>query len=141
MDTCHSGEVDKEEGYVDENEVIDENETNDSERGSDQKIISQSSFELMKDMFADVRKGTGSTIISSAGGSEYAYESDKTKNGIFTYILINGITTKKADLNKDGKIMISELKDYLMKKVSKMTQGHQNPTCRRQNLEFDFKIW
>jgi hypothetical protein len=111
------------------------------ERAGDQKILSQSSFELMKHMFADIRKGTGSTIISSAGGGEYAYESEKTKNGIFTYILLHGIRTGEADLNKNGDIMLSELRDYLMKNVSEMTRGYQNPTCRRQNLEFDFKVW
>ena len=141
IDACHSGEVDKDETFADNNSDNNESEITDTERAGDQKILSQSSFELMKHMFADIRKGTGSTIISSAGGGEFAYESDKTKNGIFTYILINGITTRKADLNKDGNIMVSELRDYLMDNVSKLTQGYQNPTCRRQNLEFDFKIW
>jgi WD40 repeat protein len=139
IDACHSGEVDKDEPVIEGNNVI----VTDSidERASDQKILNQSSFELMKHMFADIRKGTGSTIISSAGGGEYAYESEKTKNGIFTYILINGIRSGNADLNKDGDIMLSELRDFLMKNVSEMTQGYQNPTCRRQNLEFDFKVW
>ncbi len=140
IDACHSGEVDKDEPVT---EDLSNNKDNDSdkERAGDQKILNQSSFELMKHMFADIRKGTGSTIISSAGGGEYAYESEKTKNGIFTYILINGITTNEADLNKDGNIMVSELRDYLMDNVSKLTKGYQNPTCRRLNLEFDFKIW
>lgn len=144
IDACHSGEVDKDEETA---ETTTNNNTNsdDATRSTaelgDTKILSQSSFELMKDMFADIRKGTGSTIISSAGGSEYAYESDRTKNGIFTYILTNGISTGEADINNDGRIMVSELRDYLMDNVSKMTKGHQNPTCRRQNLEFDFRIW
>jgi len=144
IDACHSGEVDKDEDTAEAN-IVNSDDTDDSKRSSeelgDKKILSQSSFELMKHMFADIRKGTGSTIISSAGGSEYAYESDKTKNGIFTYILISGISSGKADLNKDGNIMVSELRDYLMENVSKMTKGYQNPTCRRQNLEFDFRVW
>lgn len=138
IDACHSGEVDKDEAVSDSNN---KNNTTDTQRAGDQKILSQSSFELMKNMFADIRKGTGSTVISSAGGGEFAYESNKTKNGIFTYILINGITTKKADLNKDGVIMVSELRNYLIDNVSKLTNGYQNPTCRRINLEFDFRIW
>jgi hypothetical protein len=140
IDACHSGEVDTDEVVTDA-ENLNEDNNSDTERAGDQKILSQSAFELMKHMFADIRKGTGSTVISSAGGAEYAYESAKTKNGIFTYIFINGITSRKADLNKDGKIMVSEMRDYLMENVSKMTNGYQNPTCRRQNLEFDFVIW
>ncbi len=143
IDACHSGEVDKDDELSENTTNTDNSSTT---RGTeeligDKNILGQSSFELMKNMFADIRKGTGSTIISSAGGSEYAYESDKTKNGIFTYILVNGIRTGDADTNKDGKIMVSELRDYLMDNVSKLTKGHQNPTCRRQNLEFDFRIW
>jgi WD40 repeat protein len=139
IDACHSGEVDADEAVVDAENP--DNLGGDGERAGDQKILSQSAFELMKHMFADIRKGSGSTVISSAGGAEYAYESAKTKNGIFTYIFIKGITEKKADLNKDGKIMVSEMRDYLMENVSKMTNGYQNPTCRRQNMEFDFVIW
>jgi len=148
IDACHSGEVDKEEEFTETDLEIEDDvvfrdvksaaaafETNNA------KITTQSSFELMKMMFADIRRGTGSTVISSAGGGEYAYETDQTKNGIFTYVILNGIVSKKADLNKDGKIMISELRDYASSKVSKLTGGRQNPTSRRENLEFDFKVW
>ncbi len=148
IDACHSGEVDKEEEFTEtEYEVEDDVVFRDVKSAAavfetkTAKITTQSSFELMKMMFADIRRGTGSTVISSAGGGEYAYEADQTKNGIFTYVILNGITSKKADLNKDGHIMISELRDYASKRVSKLTRGMQNPTSRRENLEFDFKIW
>ncbi|MEA3451531.1 MAG: caspase family protein, partial [Bacteroidota bacterium] len=147
IDACHSGEVDAD-GDSDRNtKVVNVNE---SQRGENDRSLwtrefgdmpelgSQSSFELMKIIFADLRIGSGATIISSAGGQEYAYESDKIKNGVFTYVLINGLKSKDADLNKDGKIMISELQDYVMKTVSSLTKGRQNPTNRRQNLDSDF---
>ena len=148
IDACHSGEVDREEEFTEtglevEDDVVfrDVNSASAAFEASNAKITTQSSFELMKMMFADIRRGTGSTVISSAGGGEYAYETDQTKNGIFTYVILNGITSKKADLNKDGKIMISELRDYASSRVSKLTGGRQNPTSRRENLEFDFKVW
>ncbi len=145
IDACHSGEVDTDDEYIEPTttETNSNNNINDGERNIDTElsISSQSSFELMKLMFTDLRRGTGTTIISSAGGAEYAYENEKTKNGIFTYMLKKGINTKKADKNKDGEIMLSELRDYVMYNVSKMTRGHQNPTSRRINLEFDFAIW
>jgi len=147
IDACHSGEVDKEEEFTDTDmEITDENVVFRDIRSanalvSETKITTQSSFELMKMMFADIRRGTGSTVISSAGGGEFAYETEENKNGIFTYVLLNGIISKKADLNKDGDIMVSELRDYLSSTVSKITKGYQNPTSRRENLEFDFKIW
>lgn len=147
IDACHSGEVDKDEEFTetgqtaDQDNVVLRNVQSAAAFESSTTITTQSSFELMKMMFADIRRGTGSTVISSAGGGEFAYETDKAKNGIFTYVLINGILSQKADMNKDGNIMISELRDYTTTKVSEMTKGHQNPTSRRENLEFDFKIW
>jgi len=147
IDACHSGEVDKEEEFTevdtedDEMFVVARDVRSAAALESRAKITTQNSFELMKIMFTDIRRGTGSTVISSAGGGEYAYETGEAKNGVFTYVLMNGITSKKADLNKDGKIMISELRDYVSRTVSKLTKGSQNPTYRRENLEFDFRIW
>ncbi len=147
IDACHSGEVDKEEEFTevdtedDEMFVVSRDVRSATALESRSKITTQNSFELMKMMFADIRRGTGSTVISSAGGGEYAYETGEAKNGVFTYVLKNGITSKKADLNKDGMIMISELRDYVSRTVSKLTKGSQNPTYRRENLEFDFRIW
>ncbi|MFN8257797.1 MAG: caspase family protein [Bacteroidales bacterium] len=147
IDACHSGEVDKEEEFT-EVETEDDNMfvvTRDVRSAAAletrSKITTQNSFELMKMMFADIRKGTGSTVISSAGGGEYAYETGEAKNGVFTFVMKNGIHLKKADLNHDGEIMVSELRDYVSKTVSKLTKGSQNPTYRRENLEFDFRIW
>ncbi len=148
IDACHSGEVDKEEEFTEVNNdddddmfVVSRDIRSASALESRAKITTQNSFELMKIMFADIRHGTGSTVISSAGGGEYAYETGEAKNGVFTYVLKNGIISKKADLNKDGVIMISELRDYVSRTVSKLTKGSQNPTYRRENLEFDFRIW
>ncbi len=150
IDACHSGEID--EDTQDDNQtgavIINDEAKSYGERslwniqtGEIPKFGSQSSLEIMKMMFADLRRGSGTTIISSAGGQEYAYESKKIQNGVFTYVLINGLMSKKADSNKDGKVMISELQVYVMKTVSELTKGKQNPTNRRENLNYDFIIW
>ena len=139
IDACHSGEVDEESHGKTNNE--DARNIGEATFESELNLSTQSSFELMKLMFADLRKGTGTTIISSAGGAEYAYENEKTQNGIFTYVLKKAINSKNADTNKDGDIMLSELRDYVMARVSKITKGYQNPTSRRENLEFDFIIY
>jgi hypothetical protein len=60
---------------------------------------------------------------------------------VFTYSLIEGLTTGNADADNDGHIVVSELRDYVFDKVSALTHGRQNPTSRRENLEFDFKVW
>ena len=144
MDACHSGEVDKEEIQITKN-------TNTESSGnlmfrsfpgtSIKKIGLENSFELMKEMFADLRHGSGATVISSAGGAEYAIEGTEWNNGVFTYCLINGLREMKADLNKDGHVSLSEIEEYLQTKVTELTNGKQKPTSRTENLSNDFVVW
>ncbi|MBK6524513.1 MAG: hypothetical protein IPG07_02570 [Crocinitomicaceae bacterium] len=92
-------------------------------------------------MFNDLRRGTGATVISAAGGAEYAMESATWQNGLFTYCLLEGIQTMNADANKNGEIMLSELQAYIGKKVEELSQGKQMPTSRLENLSLDYRIW
>jgi len=101
----------------------------------------QNTSELMKSLFTDLRKGTGVTVISSAGGVEFAMESDSWQNGLFTYCLINGLTTQVADLNGDNMITVSELQIYVQTEVSKLSNGKQTPNSRIQNNEMDYRVW
>lgn len=150
IDACHSGEVDEDEAN-NSGSLANTKKRNikTNEFMSEIDVKTSSSFELMKTMFADVEKGTGATIISSAGGKESAIEGAimkknkivKIKNGIFTHALINGLKSKKADKNRDGKITVSELQRYIFRQVTILSAGYQNPTSRRENLEFDFVIW
>jgi hypothetical protein len=101
----------------------------------------KSSFELMQELFANVSKGSGSVVISAAAGNSYALESDEWRNGVFTYTILSGLKNETADQNKDGKVTVTELKDFVSKEVERLTDGAQKPTSRRENLEFDFVIW
>ena len=148
IDTCHSGEVEKD-------EVEKETRLKDTEKGSevifraagsvDIKVKDglglRSTNELMKSLFTDLRKGTGATVISSSGGTEYAIEGDNWKNGLFTYCLLRGLTEKEADKNKDKKINISELQDFIQTEVNRISNGTQTPTSRFVNTQLDYRIW
>ncbi len=151
MDACHSGEVDKSSLRVDESKTI---ALNSGQRGSvtsysypietteeNYQVGITTSFELMQELFSNVSKGSGAVVISAAAGNSYALESDEWHNGVFTYAIINGLKNEKADTNKDGKITVSELKDYVSKEVERLTDGQQKPTSRNENLEFDFRVW
>ena len=147
IDACHSGELDKSEVLIsDENNTKETGDLTFRKVGNSiqQKEFAlglQSTSQLTKSLFADLRKGTGATIISSAGGMEFAIESNTWKNGLFTFCLIEGIKTKKADLNKDGKIMLSELQNYVGAKVIELSGGRQQPTSRIENNSIDYRIW
>ncbi len=145
MDTCHSGELDKEE--VEEGKNEDVNLGDVEFRAVGVSVREKEGFgmentkELMDEMFADVRKGTGATVISSAGGAEYAMESSEWKNGLFTYCLLEGLTSKKADANRDNEINVSEIRSYVYEQVTLLSNGKQKPTARSENLSVDYRIW
>jgi WD40 repeat protein/uncharacterized caspase-like protein len=145
MDTCHSGELDKEE--VEEGKNEDVNLGDVEFRAVGVSVREKEGFgmentkELMDEMFTDVRKGTGATVISSAGGAEFAMESPEWKNGLFTYCLLQGLTSKEADFNKDDEIRVSELRTYVYDKVTALSNGKQKPTARSENLSVDYRIW
>ncbi|MBI3136181.1 MAG: caspase family protein [Bacteroidetes bacterium] len=145
MDTCHSGEIDKEDVFF--VEVTEEQESTEDISfravgdAVEQKETGATPSRLVGELFNDLRRGTGSTVISSAGGAEFAMESDQWRNGLFTYCLLNGLQSRTADLNGDGSIMLLELQEYVVTKVSSLSNGKQIPNTRIQNLELDFRFW
>jgi len=145
MDTCHSGELDKDEVEEVENEIIETG--NIAFRNVNVATVIRErqglkkTNEAVKEMFNDLNRGTGATIISSSGGAEYAMESADWKNGLFTYCLLSGLKSKVADLNQDGKILISELQIYVQQMVSQLSNGKQMPSSRFENISLDYVIW
>ncbi len=112
MDTCHSGELDKEDVQEDL-AVNEEKDPNVTFRTTGVKISSSSSAVktsiLVKELFADILQNSGTTVISSSSGLEFSMESEQWKNGLFTYCLINGLQSKSADLDRDRFISVYEL--------------------------------
>lgn len=146
MDTCHSGELEKEDvqGSTSNNANV---ESGDVEfravgEGAEYKDAQMAgASKMVKELFADLRKGTGAIAISSAGGTEYAMESETWKNGLFTYCLLEGLKSKKADLNSDGTITLQEVQKYVVEQVSNISSGKQVPTTRVDNFMLDFPLW
>ncbi len=145
IDACHSGEVDKE-------DLVKSNETAIKEEGlvfrsvtggvkaKENAVGLKNSLEVSKILFADLRQNNGVTVISSAGGAEYAIEGDKWNNGVFTYCLLSGLKSNKSDLNKDGKVFMDELQQYLMVEVKRISNGLQVPTSRSENIYNNIQI-
>jgi len=146
MDTCHSGELDKEE-VESSGKVVEVEEGDIQFRAAGYSVQLKEAFgfenalELTQDLFSDTRKGSGATVISSAGGAEYAMESDEWKNGLFTYAFLSGLSGAAADLNKDGQIQISEIRSYVNAEVAKLSGGKQVPSSREENISADFPIY
>ena len=92
------------------------------------------SFELMQSIFVNVGKGTGATIISAAGGMQYAQERGDLKNGVFTYSLIEAF-------NQNQSLKVSELKKKVGERVIELTNGLQKPTSRNETNNYDWVVW
>ena len=144
MDTCHSGEIDKEDVFFAANDDEKEEEEDIAFRAVGPAVEEKSSAtpsRLSGVLFNDLRRGTGSTVISSAGGAEFAMESDEWKNGLFTYCMLTGLKNGTADLDGNGEIMLLELQEYVVDRVTKLSHGKQIPNTRIKNLELDFRVW
>lgn len=144
IDACHSGELDKEDYTIIKNheQKIKNIKFRNSGIGAMQRMGHgiKETLSLFKELFMDIRWGIGATVISSAGGTELAYEGDQWNNGIFTWCLKNGLNTGDADLNRDSEISANELAKFLCLSVTEHSQGTQQPTMRAQNNHTDFTI-
>lgn len=105
------------------------------------RAASDAMLRVQQELFADLRRGTGAVVISSASGNEYALEGEQWKNGVFTYALLSGLRDYKADTNKDGTVTVGELQAYVIDEVRRLTAGGQHPTARRENLDYDFAVY
>ncbi len=146
MDTCHSGELDSDEVEAVKSSVGKSNRVAFRSGGGiiqykENAFGLENSLELSKNLFADLREGTGATVIAAAGGTEYALEGLNSENGLFTASLIAGIKTRRADINRDRKYTVSELRKYISANVVDLSRGQQVPTSREENLKHDFRIY
>ena len=158
MDTCHAGELDADE----KKELANEEGKGSAPSAPDASLSGKVAmraigtrgmsvkgiaggkgksdwYEKLQDMFVDLRRGSGDTVISSSQGAEYAFESSEQSNGLFTYALMEALDGK-AEKNKDGQLTISAVGNYVKKRVQNLTKGKQNPNLRGVNLEEDFPL-
>ncbi|RYF86655.1 MAG: caspase family protein [Chitinophagaceae bacterium] len=138
IDACHSGEVDKEEMLqyktVVQTKAADGLKGLDIENTDSSKVGMKNSFELMQELFMNVGRNTGATIISAAAGTQLAQERGELKNGVFTFSILEY-------LNEHPVPSVSRLKEYVMKRVPELTAGLQQPTTRNESGQADWTLW
>lgn len=138
IDACHSGEVDKDDlrkmNQVAEVNGLKRKGGDVGNTSSSQTIGLQNSFQLMQELFVNVQKGSGATIISAAAGDQFALEGGKLENGFFTYAILQYMQQNKE-------VSINALKKYVYEEVERLSGGLQKPTSRLENLELDWRVW
>lgn len=88
---------------------------------------------LLEDVFVDLQVGSGAHVIAAAGAAEFALESARWSNGVFTASVLEGLSTRAADLDYDRRIEVDELRRFVAARVAELTQGRQMPTARSVN--------
>ncbi|MEO7044827.1 MAG: caspase family protein [Ferruginibacter sp.] len=138
IDACHSGEVDKDEmlNYTRQKKSLEDSATKGIIKFSrdPSKLGMKNSFELMQQLFVNVGRSTGATIISAAAGTQFALERGDLKNGVFTYSILEYMKGHPS-------ATVTELKNYVNKRVPELTKGLQQPTSRTENKVVDWTIW
>lgn len=134
IDACHSGEVDKEELQAMNTAKKDGIKGAYVEYAYKPKLGMKNSFELMQELFTNVNRGTGATVIAASGGTQFAQEGGGLKNGVFTYSILELMQQQQG-------VTVSELKTTVGKRVNQLTNGLQQPTSRTENTENDWVVW
>jgi WD40 repeat protein len=138
IDACHSGEVDKEELIMAE-----QSKAELAKQGVKgvtlkvrpvQKAGSKNSVEIMQNLFANVSRSTGTTVISAAGGTQYALEKGSLQNGVFTYSVIEAMGKFKS-------MTVQNLKQNVSTRVVQLTNGMQKPNSRAETNVTDWNVW
>lgn len=136
IDACHSGEVDKEElvTIAGSPDSLVKGFTPVAYKKDEKHLGLKNSFELMQNLFVNVGRSTGATIISAAAGTQFALERNDLKNGVFTYCILEA-------MRKYPSLRISELKTIVGARVEQLTNGLQKPTSRNETVLADWKLW
>jgi hypothetical protein len=125
IDTCHSGEVDRE-GM----RTIASVPSPDGVRVRGMRSFAPVAPALFD--FLDVRTHAGAWVLSSAGGAEFALESDTWANGAFTAALL-------ASLSNEKRLSVSQLRHAVIRRTSELTGGLQTPSARSDQAA-DFEL-
>ncbi|MGH2565887.1 MAG: caspase family protein, partial [Ginsengibacter sp.] len=138
IDACHSGEVDKDELAK---MVVVQKQLDPTKKGvivladtANKRLGMKNSFDLMQELFVNVGKSTGATIISAAAGTQFALEKNNLKNGVFTYSILEY-------MQQHEHATLSKLKKYVNSRVPELTQGLQVPTARNETIDVDWQVW
>jgi uncharacterized caspase-like protein len=134
MDTCHAGVVgEKDEMLLAQMDtMLPSGVRAVRQRGMSTKAAAGLSAagqqRFIEEMFSLPGLHRGINIVGASGGAEFAIESGQWNNGVFTSALMEAVRDWRADLDGDGRISVSELRDYLGQRVSELTAGAQKPS-------------
>ena len=143
VDTCAAGETDEDEvarrsGAVAKGVQVASRGVKRKPAGGSASSAASGELLLTRELFSSLRRGSGATVIGSSSGVEYAFESAKLANGVFTHALLEKL---KNQIAYENQVRVSRLQYDVIEKVTELTAGLQHPVARQANPEDDFVVW
>lgn len=141
LDACHSGEKIS---INNSNNIFDTIKNEEGTKGNTVLIRNRSNeniSDLLKKMqlvFTDQISNTGINVIAASSGSEFAFESKDWNNGVFTYSLLNGWQYAVEKENSNKGVHYRDLKSFIQKNVTELTNGKQTPNTIMENGEINW---
>ena len=105
-DACHAGSMQEQKGF---------------DYGSNRTDFYQQNQEVQSDF----------AMLLSSTSSENSAEADRLQQSVFSYYLIKGLEGE-ADANRDKRISIQELFNFVRERVRRFTENRQSPTLTGQ---------
>lgn len=96
MDACHSGDA--------------------------QLAFAKSAENNDREILEKLANGTGVFMLTSSAGKQLSREDPTIGHGIFTYVLLEGLADKAADVDGDGVVSIKELSGYMTARFESRAQ-------------------
>lgn len=145
LDTCQSGELENNVQWEFSNTSKIRNLRSRGIRLAKTQRPSKTRFQGMRNdqsryIYNDLFRRSGAIVFSSSRGTELSYERDDFKNGVFTEIVLEALSTARADKNRDHRISTDELRDFVSSEVPRVSGDQQHPVVDRDNLYMLFSL-
>ncbi len=72
----------------------------------------------------------GVTVLAASRGSEAAWEHPDVGGGFFTATMREALGEQRADLDKNGRILVSETRDYINKRLPELSHEMKTPSLQ-----------
>lgn len=97
---------------------------------------------LREQMFSDVGRSSGATVVTGSGGMEFVFalESEAVGNGLFTHCILKSLSGGGSDLDGNGYTTVKEAFVDVGRELLELSQGAQKPFLREMNRFSNFDI-
>lgn len=146
IDTCESGSLDFNNNNFENTENLSARKLEHfNSRGLNVNSTNKVSYKEKRDrwIYNDLFRRSGTIVFSASKGTEYSHESEILEQGIFTYSIIQTLSSSNHDKNNDNYISNSEFVSAVMQNVPLLIKNinpkaQQHPSIDKDNIYIDF---